>query len=136
MGRARSAKRLREALEELGPTFCKLGQILSTRPDLLPPEFITELRASAGIRTIDRGRPTRLLFGSCRTSVPHDREGHRTNGVDALRTLALALARGEEVCHILSPARADPHTLSAHARILPGGVLRYPAEPPDQLAMC
>jgi predicted unusual protein kinase regulating ubiquinone biosynthesis (AarF/ABC1/UbiB family)/nucleotide-binding universal stress UspA family protein len=43
MGRARSAKRLREALEELGPTFCKLGQILSTRPDLLPPEFITEL---------------------------------------------------------------------------------------------
>jgi predicted unusual protein kinase regulating ubiquinone biosynthesis (AarF/ABC1/UbiB family)/nucleotide-binding universal stress UspA family protein len=42
-GRERSAKRLREALEELGPTFCKLGQILSTRPDLLPPEFITEL---------------------------------------------------------------------------------------------
>jgi len=41
VGRARSAKRLREALEELGPTFCKLGQILSTRPDLLPPEFIT-----------------------------------------------------------------------------------------------
>ena len=48
------------------------------------------------IRTIDRERPTRLLFGSCRTTVPHDREGHRTNGVDALRTLALALARGEE----------------------------------------
>src|SRR5947208_12219070 len=37
------ARRLREALEELGPTFCKLGQILSTRPDLLPPEFISEL---------------------------------------------------------------------------------------------
>jgi hypothetical protein len=48
------------------------------------------------IRTIDRARPTRLLFGSCRTSVPHDRKGHETNGVDALRTLALALARGEE----------------------------------------
>ncbi|MGH3142340.1 MAG: ABC transporter, partial [Gaiellales bacterium] len=30
-------------LEELGPTFAKLGQILSTRPDLLPPEFIAEL---------------------------------------------------------------------------------------------
>lgn len=37
------AKRLRSALEELGPTFAKLGQILSTRPDLLPPEFIEEL---------------------------------------------------------------------------------------------
>ena len=48
------------------------------------------------ISTIDRSRPTRLLFGSCRTTVPHDREGHRTNGVDALRTLALALSRGEE----------------------------------------
>ena len=34
---------LRRALEELGPTFVKLGQLLSTRPDLLPPEFQTEL---------------------------------------------------------------------------------------------
>jgi ubiquinone biosynthesis protein len=37
------AQRVRSALEELGPTFAKLGQILSTRPDLLPPEFIEEL---------------------------------------------------------------------------------------------
>jgi ubiquinone biosynthesis protein len=43
VGRARQAKRLRAALEELGPTFAKLGQVLSTRPDLLPPEFIEEL---------------------------------------------------------------------------------------------
>ena len=37
------ARRLRDALEELGPTFAKLGQILSTRPDLLPPEAVAEL---------------------------------------------------------------------------------------------
>jgi ubiquinone biosynthesis protein len=36
-------QRLRLALEELGPTFVKLGQALSTRPDLLPPAYITEL---------------------------------------------------------------------------------------------
>jgi ubiquinone biosynthesis protein len=40
---AAQARRLREALEELGPTFAKLGQILSTRSDLLPPVFIAEL---------------------------------------------------------------------------------------------
>ena len=37
------AASLRAALEELGPTFAKLGQILSTRPDLLPPAFVSEL---------------------------------------------------------------------------------------------
>src|SRR5581483_1359391 len=37
------AIRLRESLEQLGPTFAKLGQILSTRPDLLPEEMIDEL---------------------------------------------------------------------------------------------
>jgi ubiquinone biosynthesis protein len=39
-----TAKRIRMAIEELGPTFVKLGQILSTRPDLIPAELIAELQ--------------------------------------------------------------------------------------------
>jgi len=38
-----TAARVRVALEELGPTFVKLGQLLATRPDLLPPAYIEEL---------------------------------------------------------------------------------------------
>lgn len=42
-GRARLARSLREALDDGGVTFVKLGQVLSTRRDLLSPEFIDEL---------------------------------------------------------------------------------------------
>ncbi|HEX9370220.1 MAG TPA: AarF/UbiB family protein, partial [Roseiflexaceae bacterium] len=66
--------RLRQALTALGPTFVKLGQILSTRPDLLPPSFIDELDklqdtvppfpAEVAIATIEAelGRPLDTIF--------------------------------------------------------------------------
>ena len=37
------AERIRQALEELGPTFVKFGQVVSTRPDLVPAPIIAEL---------------------------------------------------------------------------------------------
>ena len=37
-------RHLRELLDELGPTFVKFGQLLSMRPDVLPPDIILELR--------------------------------------------------------------------------------------------
>ena len=43
-GEVTPAEHVRLIMEELGPTFIKFGQILSTRPDLLPPAYIAELR--------------------------------------------------------------------------------------------
>jgi ubiquinone biosynthesis protein len=37
-------QRLRAMLDELGPTFVKFGQLLSTRPDVVPPDIVFELR--------------------------------------------------------------------------------------------
>ena len=37
-------RRLRETFDELGPTFVKFGQLLSTRPDVVPPDIVVELR--------------------------------------------------------------------------------------------
>src|SRR6266849_859975 len=71
---ATSARRFRETLAELGPTFIKLGQILSARPDILPPDFIAELSQlqdsappmslEAVLRLIEQGlgRPAAELF--------------------------------------------------------------------------
>jgi ubiquinone biosynthesis protein len=36
------SERMRKVLEELGPTFVKLGQVLASRPDLLPPDWLAE----------------------------------------------------------------------------------------------
>ena len=46
------------------------------------------------IATLKPGKPLRLAFGSCRTSVPHDESGNRSHGVDALRSYALEMGSG------------------------------------------
>jgi PhoD-like phosphatase len=48
------------------------------------------------IRTLAPGGRHRVLFGSCRTSVPHDAEHNRTHGIDVLRTYALGLRGADE----------------------------------------
>ncbi len=55
-------RRTRLALEALGPTFIKLGQILATRGDLLPPDWIAELEQ------LHSGAPT-LPFDALRAAV-------------------------------------------------------------------
>ncbi|MDF2573942.1 MAG: glycoside hydrolase, partial [Agromyces sp.] len=48
------------------------------------------------VATRTPGRPLRIAYGSCRTSVPHDATGNRTHGVDSMRTYALAVAEDTE----------------------------------------
>jgi predicted unusual protein kinase regulating ubiquinone biosynthesis (AarF/ABC1/UbiB family) len=42
---AARAKAFATALKEMGPTYVKFGQVLSTRPDIVPPEYIAELES-------------------------------------------------------------------------------------------
>jgi len=85
-------ERLRRVLEELGPTFIKLGQILSTRPDILPPRYLRELTHLQDrvppfpyddvVRTIseDFGTPPNELFAEFETeptAAASIAQGHR-----------------------------------------------------------
>jgi len=48
----------------------------------------------SALRTMDFSEPLRIVFGTCRTSVPHDRRTNHRYGVDVLRALALRLVDG------------------------------------------
>ncbi|HZB22743.1 MAG TPA: AarF/UbiB family protein, partial [Gaiellaceae bacterium] len=54
--------RVREMLDELGPTFVKFGQLLSTRPDVVPPDVIAELRSlQDDVRPVEFGAIRRVI---------------------------------------------------------------------------
>lgn len=69
-------ERVRLTLESLGPTYIKFGQVMSTRPDLVPREMLTELKrlqenvppfsSDAAIERVEHelGRPLAELFAS------------------------------------------------------------------------
>ncbi|CUR59305.1 conserved hypothetical protein [metagenome] len=59
------------------------------------------------IATLEPGRPLRLAFGSCRTSVTHDEAGNRMHGVDALRAWALRMADHVEPAESAEPDDPD-----------------------------
>ncbi|MFC1760574.1 hypothetical protein ACFL6U_00660, partial [Planctomycetota bacterium] len=74
------AKRVRLAFEELGPTFVKMGQILSTRPDLIPQEFIEEFtRLQSSVPPIKYSEAKQVIQeelgvkrGKLRTEINHE----------------------------------------------------------------
>lgn len=63
-----SPRRIRLVLEELGPSFIKLGQLMSTRADLFPAEYIEEL-----IKLQDRVPP--IPFGDVKTVIERELKG-------------------------------------------------------------
>jgi ubiquinone biosynthesis protein len=102
-------RRLRLVCEDLGPTFVKLGQVLSTRRDLLPESYTTELAALrddvrpfafSQVETILReeyGRPLTELFASIdETAVASASisQVHRAVALDG-RIIALKVRRPE-----------------------------------------
>lgn len=72
----KTVERVRLTLESLGPTYIKFGQVMSTRPDLVPPEMLVELKrlqetvppfpSDAAVERVEHelGRPVSELFAS------------------------------------------------------------------------
>ncbi len=90
LARLEPPQRIRRALEELGPTFVKLGQILATRVDLLPPEYIAEFE-----KLQDQAPP--LLFEHIRTQLEEDLGVHWEDVFSSLNTEPLAAASMAQV---------------------------------------
>lgn len=70
--------------DEPTPVWPPVDHVDDVSGQQLPPPVISTPRV---------GKPPRLAFGSCRTSVSHDAEGNATHGVDAMRAYALEMAR-------------------------------------------
>ncbi|AEV85354.1 ABC transporter [Actinoplanes sp. SE50] len=96
--RRRLARSLRAALDEGGVTFVKVGQLLSTRRDLLPAEFVEELTALQ-----DRAAP-----------VPWER-------IEAVLSAELGRSAGEVFATIDREPLAAASVAQVHAATLPDG---------------
>lgn len=64
------AEKIRMAIEELGPTYIKLGQILSTRPDLIPPDLVEELaKLQDNVAAVPFAEIRRVVEGEMRCTI-------------------------------------------------------------------
>lgn len=82
---------MRNALEELGPTFIKLGQLLARRDDVFPPPYIDELsRLQAHVEPVHFGEIERNLAMKCicadmaRPASPHEPKCFHCNKLEVI----------------------------------------------------
>src|SRR5438045_2480858 len=129
--RATTARRFRETLAELGPTFIKLGQILSSRPDILPKDFIDELshlqdRAAPMpvelvFQLIEKGlgKPAHQLFASidpeplASASIAQVHRARLASGEEVVVKvqrpgITLEELKGRKLKHVLAESGGDP----------------------------
>jgi ubiquinone biosynthesis protein len=141
------AEHLRFALEELGPTFIKLGQILSTRPDILPPEFIKELSKLKDSVPPNPWEDVRAVLVAEIGGEPEqffEEINPIPLGAASLAQVhAAILKNGEEVVvkvqrpDILATIKSDLEILKEMASLAertPWGVLNHPEEMVDEFA--
>ena len=127
-GGSTRGQRLRAMLDELGPTFVKFGQLLSTRPDVIPPDIVFELRGLQDQVTsfpfedvAPRGRGG--ARPDARAGVPRVRPGAARRGVDRPGAQGGAPDRGARGRQGAAPRRAAPDRGGSRAA-LPGGEAR------------
>lgn len=81
------ARRVRTALEDAGGVFVKLGQLLATRPDLVPPEVLAELgRLHATARPLSAAEVRTVVADDLARLTPHTTAGDRPTGTTAARS--------------------------------------------------
>jgi ubiquinone biosynthesis protein len=121
-------QRLRQAFEELGPTFVKLGQMLSTREDLLPPAWTAELgrlRSGAAPVPFDEILPViKRAIGVAPSEVFVDLEREPSGSASIAQVHRARLADGRPVVlkvrrpGIEAKVEADLNLLSQLAQLL------------------
>ncbi|MCD6345056.1 MAG: hypothetical protein J7M17_05600 [Anaerolineae bacterium] len=101
------AAHVRLALEELSPTFIKFGQILSTRPDLIPPAYIQELEK---LQDVVPPAPWDAIKTRIKTEIKASLEETFTT-FDPTPIAAASISQVHQAYLLNNPGRPEPNLL-------------------------